>query len=621
MADIIRLLPDAVANQIAAGEVIQRPASVIKELMENSVDAGATHISVWVTDAGKTSIQVVDDGKGMSETDARLSFERHATSKITSPADLFNLRTMGFRGEALPSIAAVAQVEVKTRTSDDEIGTWLNVEASRITEQRPVACQVGTSFTVSNLFYNVPARRRFLKSNATELNNIMAEFERIALVHPDISFTLFRDDVQVLDLRPSSFRKRIVDVCGASYDKSLLPVQVDTTIIKIDGFVGTPESARTKGARQFFFVNGRFMRHPYFNRAIVTAFERLVPQDRQIPYFICFEVEPSRIDVNIHPTKTEIKFEDDHSIWQILLAAVREALGKFNAVPTIDFDRGEGPEIPGFSPNVVSTPPQVKVNPNYNPFDTTPSPNIRYDRQRAQVNKGWQELYSSLTQKDIRTSEKSNLALQDTNGASKLYSESSQEEQATWDREQALYIQHAGRYLVTSVKSGLMIIDIVRAHIRILYDRFMSQLTNCDGVSQGLLFTELIQISATQVPVFNMFMEQFKAVGFDISDLGGGSYAVNGAPAGTESLNPVSLLLEIFEGLLSRTGQPEDKIHHHIAITLAQKNAIKYGYVMTPEEMKTLVNDLFTSSSPNFAPDGKATLVIIPNDSIENRLK
>ena len=503
MADIIRLLPDAVANQIAAGEVIQRPASVIKELMENSVDAGATHISVWVTDAGKTSIQVVDDGKGMSETDARLSFERHATSKITSPADLFNLRTMGFRGEALPSIAAVAQVEVKTRTSDDEIGTWLNVEASRITEQRPVACQVGTSFTVSNLFYNVPARRRFLKSNATELNNIMAEFERIALVHPDISFTLFRDDVQVLDLRPSSFRKRIVDVCGASYDKSLLPVQVDTSIIKIDGFVGTPESARTKGARQFFFVNGRFMRHPYFNRAIVTAFERLVPQDRQIPYFISFEVEPSRIDVNIHPTKTEIKFEDDHSIWQILLAAVREALGKFNAIPTIDFDRGEGPEIPGFSPDVASAPPQVKVNPNYTPFDTNPSPTSRHDRQRVPVNKGWQELYSSLTQKDTRTSEMSNLSSQDTNGASKLYSESSQEEQATWDREQALYIQHAGRYLVTSVKSGLMIIDIVRAHIRILYDRFMSQLTNCDGVSQGLLFTELIQISATQVPVFN----------------------------------------------------------------------------------------------------------------------
>lgn len=621
MADIIRLLPDAVANQIAAGEVIQRPASVIKELMENSVDAGATHISVWVTDAGKTSIQVVDDGKGMSETDARLSFERHATSKITSPADLFNLRTMGFRGEALPSIAAVAQVEVKTRTSEDEVGTWLTVEASRITEQRPVACQVGTSFTVNNLFYNVPARRRFLKSNATELNNIMSEFERVALVHPEIAFSFYRDDVLVLDLRPSSFRKRIVNICGAALDKSLLPIQVDTSIIKIDGFIGVPESARAKNVRQFFFVNGRYMRHPYFNRAIATAYERLIPSDRQIPYFICFEVEPSRIDVNIHPTKTEIKFEDDHSVWQILLAATREALGKFNAVPTIDFDSGNSPEIPGFSPDNSSLPPQIKLNPDYNPFDLNPVTRGSYKRVQTQSRDGWQELYSSLGRKSQVHSSMSVNSDNDIPQQSSLYADKPQEEQAAWDHEQALYIQHAGRYLVTSVKSGLMIIDIVRAHTRILYDKFMSQLTNCDGVTQGILFTELLQIPATQVPVFNMYMEQFKAVGFDISDLGGGSFAVNGVPAGTETLNPVNLLMEIFEGLLSCTGQPEDKIHHHIAITLAQKNTIKYGYVMNAEEMKIMVNDLFATTSPNFTPDGKPTLVIIPNESIEGRLK
>ena len=310
MADVIRLLPDVVANQIAAGEVIQRPSSVVKELMENSVDAGADAIEVWVTDAGKTNIQVVDNGRGMSETDARLSFERHATSKIRTAADLFALHTMGFRGEALASIVAVAQVELKTRTKEDDLGVWMYLEASKLVEQKAVACKIGSSFSIKNLFFNVPARRRFLKSDATELNNIMTEFERVALIHPEIGFTFHRDESLVMDLRPSSFRKRITSLFGNSLDKQLLPVQVETSLIKIDGFVGNPESARTKGARQFFFVNHRYMKHQYFNRAVMAAFDKLIPSDKQVPYFLCLEVDPGKIDVNIHPTKTEIKFED-----------------------------------------------------------------------------------------------------------------------------------------------------------------------------------------------------------------------------------------------------------------------------------------------------------------------
>ena len=402
MSDIIQLLPDSVANQIAAGEVIQRPASVIKELVENAVDAGARNIHVTVTDAGRTNIQVIDDGKGMSETDARLAFERHSTSKIRKADDLFALRTMGFRGEALASIAAVAQVELKSRQATDEIGTLIRISGSRYEKQEPCSCAVGSLFSVSNIFYNVPARRKFLKSNSTELNNILTAFERIALVNPQITFTLHSNGTEVFNLRAANLRQRILDVFGKRFNQELLPVNVETTMCKVSGFVGKPESARKKGVHQFFFVNGRYMKHPYFNKAVMAAYDRLVPQGEQVPYFLYFDVDPKDIDVNIHPTKTEIKFENEQAIWQILSASVKESIGMFNDVPTIDFDTEGKPDIPAFDANpympAKSAPPRTSFDPSYNPFDTSSvvPPSSYSSAYTPKTTHDWQPLFHGL---------------------------------------------------------------------------------------------------------------------------------------------------------------------------------------------------------------------------------
>ena len=367
--DLIHLLPDSVANQIAAGEVIQRPSSVVKELVENSVDAGATTIQVRLTDAGRTNIQVIDNGKGMSETDARMSFERHATSKIRESADLFSLYTFGFRGEALPSIAAVAQVELRTRREEDDLGTIIHIAGSKLESQEVDICPVGTNFQVKNLFFNVPARRKFLKSNQTELNNVMTEMERIALVNPDIAFSLYHNEVELINVSQATMRQRIQHLFGKKLGQELLSVDVDTTLVKISGCVGVPESARKKGAHCFFFVNGRYMRHPYFHKAVMEAYAHLIPPTEQVPYFLYFTVDPSRIDVNIHPTKTEIKFEDEQAIWQILMASVREVLGRSNMAPTIDFDVADCPDIPIFtSGGGLPTPPTLTIDTEYNPF-------------------------------------------------------------------------------------------------------------------------------------------------------------------------------------------------------------------------------------------------------------
>ena len=362
MSDIIHLLPDSVANQIAAGEVIQRPASVIKELVENAIDADAQNIHVLVTDAGKTCIQIIDDGKGMSETDARLSFERHATSKIREAADLFALRTMGFRGEALASIAAVAQVELKTRLESEELGTKLVIAGSKVESQEAVSCSKGSNFSVKNLFFNVPARRKFLKANSTELSNILAEFERIALVHPEVAFSLYSNDSELFNLPVSPLRQRILAIFGKKLNQQLLNIEVNTTMVKISGYIAKPETARKKGAHQYFFVNGRYMRHPYFHKAVMEAYEQLIPTGEQISYFIYFNVDPANIDVNIHPTKTEIKFENEQAIWQILSASVKESLGKFSAIPSIDFDTEDMPDIPAFEEKMSSEPPKIHYN-------------------------------------------------------------------------------------------------------------------------------------------------------------------------------------------------------------------------------------------------------------------
>ena len=548
MSDIIHLLPDSVANQIAAGEVIQRPASVIKELVENAIDAEACNIHVLVTDAGKTCIQVIDDGKGMSETDARLSFERHATSKIREASDLFALRTMGFRGEALASIAAVAQVELKTRLEAEELGTKLVIAGSKVESQEAVSCPKGSNFSIKNLFFNIPARRKFLKANSTELSNILTEFERIALVHPEVAFSLYSNDSELFNLPVSSLRQRILAVFGKKLNQQLLSVDVNTTMIKISGYVAKPETARKKGAHQYFFVNGRYMRHPYFHKAVMDAYEQLIPIGEQISYFLYFEVDPANIDVNIHPTKTEIKFENEQAIWQIISAAVKESLGKFNAVPSIDFDTEDMPDIPAFEQNLPPEPPRVQYNSDFNPFKTSSSGSgggvAGYSRHKVE----WEDLYGGLE----KASKMNRPVINEPEAEPDYFSPAEPEAPAVVPstlyanepivEKGNLHLQFKGRFILTSVKSGLMLIDQHRAHIRVLFDRYMMQIRQKQGMSQGVLFPEILQLPVSEAAVLQSIMDDLSAVGFELSDLGGGSYAINGIPAGIEGLNPVELV-------------------------------------------------------------------------------
>ena len=623
MSDIIRLLPDSVANQIAAGEVIQRPASVIKELVENAVDAGAKHIDVLVTDAGKTSIQVIDDGKGMSETDARLAFERHATSKIREAADLFALRTMGFRGEALASIAAVAQVELRTCQEGEDLGTPLCISGSKVESQETVVCPKGSNFQVKNLFFNIPARRKFLKSNQTELSNILTEFERIALVNPDVSFTLHHNGTEMLNLPAIQLKQRIMGVFGKKINQELLSVNVDTTMVRISGFVGRPETSRKKGARQYFFVNGRYMRHPYFHKAVMDAYEQLVPTGEQVSYFLYFEVEPANIDVNIHPTKTEIKFENEQAIWQILSAAIKESLGKFNAVPSIDFDTEGMPDIPAFenSPYSGLQMPKTTYNPEYNPFNTSSS-SPSYTRQDA---KGWDKFYEGLEQ---QSSPASAFSYPDDGD---YFVEQPQEEQnptlygqmeeSASAETSAQHYQYKGHYIMTSVKSGLMVIDQHRAHVRILYDRYLSQIASRQGASQGMLFPDIVQFSASEIPVLQSIMDDLSYLGFELTDLGGGSYAINGVPAGIEGLQPIELVQNMVHTAIEKGCKVKEEIQSMLALSLAKAAAIVQGQVLSNEEMNHLVDELLTSTSPNYTPDGKPVLVVIQEDELEKLFK
>jgi DNA mismatch repair protein MutL len=601
MSDIIHLLPDSVANQIAAGEVIQRPASVIKELVENAVDAGAKTINVIVVDAGRTSIQVIDDGCGMSSTDARLAFERHATSKIKQADDLFALHTMGFRGEALASIAAVAQVELQTRMATDEIGTQLTIAGSKMIDQQPVACPVGCNFRVENLFYNVPARRKFLKSNATELNNILTAYERIALVYPDIHFTFHHNGAELMNLKPSSLRQRITDVFGKQYGQDLLPVEADTVMCRVTGFVSKPEAARKKGGNDYFFVNGRYMKHPYFHKAVMTAYERLVPEGMQPPYFLYFDIKPSDIDVNIHPTKTEIKFENEQAIWQLLVAVVRDAIGKFCEIPSIDFDTVGKPEIPVFDPsrdNVQA--PKVTYNPAYNPFDHPSSSSHR-------APSSWETLYEGLTPAAPDATETSFFS-------SDLPSDRS-----------PVHYQYKGQYIMTAVKSGLMVIDQHRADIRILFESYASAGSAEGGAaSQRLLFPETMQLSPSDSVTMEQILPELSSLGFDLSPLGGGTFAVNGIPAGLEGVESIALIQQILvdvaehDAMTGSASQAIDlTVSQSLHLSLARAAAIPYGQVLSNEEMENIVNSLFSCSNVNYTPDGKPILVILPQTDID----
>ena len=636
MSDIIQLLPDSVANQIAAGEVIQRPASVIKELVENAVDAGATRIDVLVVDAGRTSIQVIDDGKGMSETDARLSFERHATSKIRQADDLFNLHTMGFRGEALASIAAVAQVELRTRQRGEEIGTHLSIAGSRFVGQEPCACPEGSNFMIENLFYNVPARRKFLKSNNTELNNILTAFERIALVYPNVTFTFRSNGAEMFNLRAGGLRQRIVDVIGKRINQDLLPLNVETSVCTIHGFVGKPESARKKGAQQYFFVNGRYMRHPYFSKAVMSAFERLVPQGEQVPYFLYFDVDAHDIDVNIHPTKTEIKFENEQAIWQILSAATKDAVGMFNDASSIEFDTEGKPDIPLFDPTRQAEAPKFDVNPRYNPFKATATPvdvssvpsalsslggasaggssmgrvladgRLGGEFHTSRLTDQWQQLYEGLDKAADATS--ASLFPEPANAST---------EESVIAEKAPTHYQYKGRFVMTAVKSGLMMIDQHRAHVRILFEKYQCQMAARKANSQKLLFPETVQLMPQEAVTFEQIMDEMSNMGFDLSPLGDNTFSVNAIPEGLEGIDVVTLVRDMIAGAQEHSTSALQEINDALALGLARAAAIPYGQVLGNNEMEDLVNQLFQCQNAKYTPDGKSVLQILKQKDIE----
>lgn len=652
MDDIIHLLPDSVANQIAAGEVVQRPSSIIKEMVENSIDAGATHIQVYVTDGGKTNVQIIDDGKGMSETDARLAFERHATSKIKSAADLFKLTTMGFRGEALASIAAVAQVELRTRRPEDELGTLITISGAKVENQEPVACPVGSNFSVRNLFFNVPARRKFLKSNQTEMNNIVADFQRIVLVYPEISFTLSNNGVEMLNLPKSSIRQRIVNVFGKKINSELLPVDVETSLVTISGYVGKPESARKKCAQQYFFVNGRYMRHPGFHAAVMRAFDGLIHTGEQIPYFIYLSVDPSSIDVNVHPTKTEIKFDNESAIWQVLSAVVRESVGKFSNVPLIDFDTEGRPDIPvpGTGGTLPNQPEPITTS--YNPFASQPSYNKRTD--------GWEKLYQSkggragaqsrgtdysfddLIPSGIGTvggndSQDEGLLPSGVNASAVLPGQTSALEMFDGIEPSTLNLWHGdevanppvpydstlpkfqykGRYIIYPQPEGLYAVDQHRAHVRVLYEQNLSSMGNHPRPTQKVLFPEIVQFSMAEAAVLEDSLADLTALGFELTSLGGGSYSVSGVPAGFEGVNVNSLLREMIAMLMEHAVELRSEVQQQLALSMAKASAIDYGQVLSNVEMDKLLTELFATTSPARTPEGKVIYAVIDTKTID----
>lgn len=641
MSDIIHLLPDSVANQIAAGEVVQRPASVIKELLENSIDAHATEVQIVLREAGRELIQVIDNGVGMSPTDARMAFERHATSKISQASDLFELHTMGFRGEALASIVAVAEVELRTRRAEDECGICLVLAGSKLQRQEPVSCPVGSNFQVRNLFFNVPARRKFLKANQTELSNIITEFQHVALAHPDVGFTLIHNDaIQVQLTAGSSVRQRITALFAKTIGQQLLPVSLDNELFAVSGFVGQPESARKKGAQQYFFVNNRFMKHPYFHKAVMECYGDILAEGEQPNYFLYLTVDPATIDVNIHPTKTEIKFENESARWRILVAAVREALGKFNAVPSIDFDMADAPEIPAMGDvgiasesGIAPQAPRPQFSPVYDPFKrdkNTPHWESLYNE--FSVSREHPQQYASSRLSPIPSalsdSPSGNAPLPSklfadaenlTEAATSSLSVASQETSLVDAAGGRRFFQLGGRYILTTVKSGLMLIDQHRAHINVLFDSYHEQIQRKQGVSQSELFPELIEFAPADLPILDSILTELGYLGFELDNLGGGSFAINGRPASMGSTDVKSVLYAMIEVAKSHEGSVREEIDRQLALKLAQAGAIPYGRTLSGEEMEQLSDSLFALAMPNYTPDGKPVLSLLSYEELAKR--
>ncbi|WP_372949710.1 DNA mismatch repair endonuclease MutL [Mariniphaga sp.] len=609
MSDIIQLLPDSVANQIAAGEVIQRPASVVKELVENALDSGADEVTIHIKDAGKTLIQITDNGCGMSPTDARMAFERHATSKINSANDLFCIRTMGFRGEALASIAAIADVELRTKRMEDEVGTLIHIIGSEVKTQEPVACSNGTTITVKNLFYNVPARRKFLKANTTELKHIISEIQRMALPNPDIRFSFFHNNSSLYELGKSNLRRRIADIFGKSINQSLVPVEEETSLVNISGYVGQPKYARKTMGEQFFFVNKRYMRHPWFHKAVMQAYEKLLPADSFPSYFLFLEIDPAAIDINVHPTKTEIKFEDDRAIWQVIFAAVRESLGKHNVVPSIDFDQSGNIDIPVRSKETGEIQyPEIRVNRDYNPFETEKTPSFKLPKS-AKTEKSnltrWEDLYQGA-QLILRS--------EDETSPAPGFLESVKSSEGI-SRKKILQLKQ--KYILSPVKSGLMVIDQKRAHERILFEKFMEVLKSDSVASQQQLFPQTLELDAGDAELLKNILDDLLSLGFDIREFGKNTFIINGTPGVLDVSSPEIIIEKLLEEYKNSPVNAKAKAKVQVAISLAKASALDYGTELKQEEIDHLIDNLFACATPNYSPEGKKVLTIIPLEDIE----
>ena len=663
MSDIIQILPDSVANQIAAGEVVQRPASVVKELVENAIDAGSTSIKINLKDAGKTLIQIIDNGCGMSDTDARLAFERHATSKIKAAKDLFAIRTMGFRGEALASIAAIANVELKTKRIEDELGTHIVIDGSELISQDSVACPSGSNFIVKNLFFNVPARRKFLKANSTELRNVITEFHRIALASPEIEFQLIHNDVEVYNLVPSNTRQRIVNIFGRNINTRLISIDTNTSIVKLSGFIGKPKNAKRKTDEQFFFVNNRYMRHPYFHKAVMLAYDKILPPDTIPPYFIFFEVDPKIIDINIHPTKTEIKFEDEHAIFQIIQASIREALGKFNIVPSIDFDEDTSLEIPVANQDSTEVGvPMIKVNHEFNPFeaDTEFNPfaaeksfnpfeaesnsieNNQFYKEfkpkseattsnspKKEVPKDWDKLYQDREPNlipDYPIEDQAEVKRPPMPDYFKPQeAPQNQIQQKIFQRDNNVksqgFFQLKNKYILTPVRSGLMVIDQRKAHERILFEKFRNSVQKNQGIAQQTLFPQTIEFNASDYTLLQVIIEDVRALGFDIREFGKKTFVINGTPADIQTGDPKELIENLLENYKVNQLDVKLKVRESLAKALAKASAVNYGKSLSSEEMSAIIDQLFACEIPNFTPDGKTIVSVLETQELDKRFR
>ncbi len=612
MADIIQLLPDAIANQIAAGEVIQRPASVVKELMENAIDAGSTSIKLIIKDSGKTLIQVIDDGCGMSETDARMSFERHATSKIRAAKDLFAIRTMGFRGEAMASIAAIAQVELKTRRRKDELGTRIVIEGSEVKSQEPCQCTAGTQFSIKNLFYNVPARRNFLKSNTVEMRHILDEFQRVAIANPDIFFSLYHNNSEIFHLPPGNLRQRIVGVFGSNTNKKLVPIQEETDVTKIHGFVGKPEYAKKTRGQQYFFVNNRFIKSGYLNHAVVSAYEELISKEVYPLYVIFLEIDPSRIDINVHPTKQEIKFDDERLIYNYLKVTVKHALGQFNVAPSLDFDT---------SPNFVNyTAPKNKIE--RPPISNQVPSSFGVPKQSAlQKNnqKNWQKLYEGLDPFEDSKKENSSepLTIESEWTDTGTIDDTSQ----SFTKQKKEPYQIHNKYIVSQIKSGFLLIDQQAAHERILFEYFLNKIKNQEQYTQAELFPKTINLPPADVPILKEILSDINKMGFDIKEFGNDTFIMHGIPAELDNAEDEEKLIESLIEQYKLNIDLSSSIQERLAIVMAMNGAMKKMGYLTVEEMQSLIDRLFACEIPFKSPRGKNCFITYNLQELQKRFE